>query len=295
MESLLLGIVTVAAWGLWLIPSQNLSFSSERVRSFYVTSANLIFAIVALVVSGSRIPHDHAFGMSLGGGFIWYLGSWAAFVATQRLGVARAMGIWSPLNILTACLWGALLFHEFSGISLGKWLVFASALVLTISGILMVVFSQTQEKQRTALSWKHVAPAVLAGLVWGSYFVPLQYSGANTWSAAFPMAVGMWLGSVAGLAFGNCSLKLPHMAAYGRALASGFLWSSGNYASLLLMERIGTGKGFTVAQLCIVVNALAGVYLLKNPRPGSKPARLVLAGVTLACMGGIVIGAFRFD
>jgi hypothetical protein len=48
--------------------------------------------------------------------------------------------------------------------------------------------------------------------------------------------------------------------------ASGVLWAMGNYGMLLLADRIGTGRGFAVAQLNIIVNASLGIYLFKDPR-----------------------------
>ena len=38
-----------------------------------------------------------------------------------------------------------------------------------------------------------------------------------------------------------------------------FLWTVGNYGMLLLVGELGTGKGYTIAQLSVVVNALMGI------------------------------------
>ncbi len=51
-----------------------------------------------------------------------------------------------------------------------------------------------------------------------------------------------------------------------------------------------TGKGFTILQLSVVVNALAGVFLLKNPRPRTRAAALTLIGCALATVGGLCLG-----
>jgi glucose uptake protein len=45
--------------------------------------------------------------------------------------------------------------------------------------------------------------------------------------------------------------------------------------------------------LGIVVNGLIGVYLLKDPHPGSRAATLTLLGCVLATIGGILLGNLK--
>jgi glucose uptake protein len=60
-----------------------------------------------------------------------------------------------------------------------------------------------------------------------------------------------------------------------------------------LSEAIGTGKGFTIAQLGLVVNALVGIFVLKDPKPATRAASITLAGVILAMLGGIILGNLK--
>jgi glucose uptake protein len=62
---------------------------------------------------------------------------------------------------------------------------------------------------------------------------------------------------------------------------------------LLLIDQLGAGRGFTISQLGVVVNALMGVFLFKDPHPKSKAAILTLAGSILACVGGILLGSLK--
>lgn len=75
-------------------------------------------------------------------------------------------------------------------------------------------------------------------------------------------------------AFSRQTLKLDNRKACGRALSSGVLWASGNYGMLLMVDTVGAGKGFTFSQLALVVNALCGIYVLKNPKPNTRAAYL---------------------
>jgi glucose uptake protein len=56
---------------------------------------------------------------------------------------------------------------------------------------------------------------------------------------------------------------------------------------------VGTGVGFTIAQLSLLVNASIGIWVFKVPKPGSHAARIALAGILIAGIGGGVIGAVR--
>ena len=59
---------------------------------------------------------------------------------------------------------------------------------------------------------------------------------------------------------------------------------------LLLVGVLGAGKGFTIAQLSVVVNALIGIYWLHEPAPNTRAATLTLIGCVLATIGGIMLG-----
>jgi glucose uptake protein len=56
---------------------------------------------------------------------------------------------------------------------------------------------------------------------------------------------------------------------------------------------VGTGVGFTIAQLSLLVNASVGIFVFKVPKPGSEAARIVIVGICLAAIGGILIGNLR--
>ena len=56
---------------------------------------------------------------------------------------------------------------------------------------------------------------------------------------------------------------------------------------------MGTGTGFTIAQLSLLVNASIGIWAFHVPKPGTPQAGKVLAGILIAGAGGCVIGAMR--
>lgn len=67
----------------------------------------------------------------------------------------------------------------------------------------------------------------------------------------------------------------------------------GNYGMLLMVDTLGAGKGFTRSQLALVVKALCGIYLLKDPKPNTRAAYLASAGCGVATLLAIALGSIK--
>ena len=111
--TMLLALVTVAAFGTWIPLAQLLPGVPQRSRIFYVAVGNLVVAAIALLAGGVRLELGwRGFWLPLAGGAVWTAGNYCAFRAAETIGLARAAGTWTPLNIIVAFAWGALLFGE---------------------------------------------------------------------------------------------------------------------------------------------------------------------------------------
>jgi glucose uptake protein len=230
--------------------------------------------------------------MPLGGGLIWAVSGLCAFTAASRLGMARAFGIWAPLNILVSLACGRWLFGEFADLKAGKLAMLGTAIVVILAGVLMIILSKgvAERAENRRAGFIGLMAALGAGILWGVYFIPIKLAGVSLWVAAFPMALGIFAGSALLAALARASLRLRSRPDYLRLTATGVLWTTGNYGMLLLVGELGAGRGYTIAQLSVVVNAIVGIYALKEPVPGTRAARLTLAGCVLATIGGILLG-----
>jgi len=296
MESLLYALITVFGWGMWLAPSQKVIFPSQEIKTLYVVLTNLGIATVVAVWRGAIVELTPAtFWLTVLGGMIWAVGGLCAFTGTNKLGIAKAFGIWAPLNIIVSLIWGAALFHEFINISLGSIVLLVAAILTILAGILLIIFAKGtneggQERGAFRLGF---AGAVGAGILWGSYFIPVKYSGISPWAGAFPLAVGMAMGAMLLALLSRQSWKLTAFGDTIRACLTGALWSVGNYGALLLIDTMGAGRGFTISQISVVVSALIGIYWLREPPPKTRAATFTIIGCTLATIGGIVLGNLR--
>lgn len=296
MNSLLYAVITVFGWGTWLAPSQKVRFPNQQIKTLYVVATNLVIAtVVALWQGGIAELTPAMFWLTLLGGVIWAAGGLCAFTGTNKLGIAKAFGIWAPLNIIVSLLWGAVLFHEFVNISSGTIVLLVVAILIILVGVLLIIFAKGADAggQERGASRLGFAGAIGAGILWGSYFIPVKYAGVSPWAGAFPLAVGMAAGGLILALLSRQSWKLSAIGDYIRASATGALWSVGNYGVLLLVDALGAGKGFTISQISVVVSALIGIYWLREPPPKTRAARLTFAGCVLATIGGIVLGNLK--
>ncbi len=313
----LLALTTVLAWGCWIPLAQAVPGIPQGSRIFYATLGNVVFALGALAVGGGHLVFGwRQFWLPFAGGVVWTGGNYSAFRATEDIGLARASGSWTPLNIIVAFVWGALLFGELHRFSAARFAVLGTAFAFVLAGISFLVRSQDARLAAASPLGTHSLPAHAvptaralaretargsrrgllfagaAGVLWGSYFVPAQWAKVPAQVSNFPLALGILAGgSLLVMTTGGPARLHPRHTAV--QLAAGLLFGIGNLALLGLVSRVGTGVGFTIAQLSLLVNVGIGIFAFKVPEPRSHAARVALLGVLLAGAGGIVIGSFR--
>jgi glucose uptake protein GlcU len=303
----LLAFVTVAAFGTWIPLAQLLPGVPQRSRIFYVAVGNLVVAAIALLAGGGRLELGwRGFWLPLAGGAVWTAGNYSAFRASETIGLARAAGTWTPLNIIVAFAWGALLFGELDHFSGTRFAILGVALLAVLAGVLLIVSSQggpaTAPSPRAARAAERGRPAATArsgllwagaaGLLWGSYFVPAQWAAVPAQVSNFPLAIGI-LGAALALALPAGEPVRLRLRPAATQLGAGVLFGIGDLTLLGLVARVGTGTGFTIAQLSLLVNASIGIWAFHVPKPGTPQAGKVLAGILIAGAGGCVIGAMR--
>jgi glucose uptake protein len=295
VAGILYALVTVVAWGTWLAPSQNIPFKNQQIKTFYVAAANLALAVLVAAWQGFAGLTWEVFWPPFLGGLVWALSGFLAFTATHRLGMARAFGLWAPVNVGVSMLWGVLIFGEFLSAGSVTLFLLAVSLLLILAGVLLIIFARGLGGQGPSrgVDWIGLLAALGAGVLWGSYFIPIKLSAASMWVAALPLAIGIFCGSAVLAALTRQPLSLACPSAYLRVAATGLLWGIGNYGMLLLVEQLGAGRGFTISQLGVVVNGLMGIYMLNDPPPSSRAAARTLAGCVLATLGGILLGNLK--
>lgn len=309
--TVVLALVMIVTFGTWIPLAQAVPGATQQVRVCYVALGNLVVASIALVIGGGGVSFGwKGFWLPVAGGLVWVGGNYSALKASDAIGLARANGTWSPINIIVGFLWGTLLFGELDHTSAWRLGVLAVSLVLVIAGVLLIVGSRdldalpaseatvamsapVLEAPRIPKSYgKGLLFAGAAGCLWGSYFIPSQWAGVAAQVGNFPLALGIAAGGALLALTGREPVRLRPRATATLVLA-GAVFGVGDVALLTLVSRVGTGVGFTLAQLSLLVNASIGIYVFKVPVPGSRSARRAIAGILLAGVGGVAIGALK--
>jgi glucose uptake protein len=278
----------------------------QQSRTLYVTLGNLIVASAALAIGGGSVAFGwRTFWLPLSGGVVWTSGNLAAFRAIETIGLARAGGTWTPLNIATAFVWGALLFGELAHFGPVRIAVLLAGFVAMSIGVAIVVSSTHRQPE------DHEGPTDPAGtgrgpdrrrvgLLWAvgadccGEATSYPPSGRTTPAhvANVPLAIGALLAGLLLAASSGERVRIPPRVTTIQ-VAAGVLFGIGNVALLSLVARVGTGVGFTIAQLSLLVNASIGIWVFKVPPPGTRPARIAVAGIVIAGVSGCAIGALR--
>jgi glucose uptake protein GlcU len=293
MPTVLLAVIMVATLGTWIPLAQLLPGTPERSRVFYVAVGNVVFTGIALLVSGATLAFDwRSFWLPLAGGVVWTAGNYCVLRASKVIGLARAAGTWTPLNIVVAFAWGALLFGELDGFSPVRFVLLGAAFLAIMAGVLLIAGSRNDGPRSSSPQPAGLLWAAAAGILWGSYFVPAQWAAVPAQVGDFPLALGILVGALALALPAGEPVKLG-VRAVSAQLGAGVLFGIGNLALLALVARVGTGTGFTIAQLSLAVNAGVGIWIFHVPEPGTRQARKVLTGIVIAGIGGVVIAAMR--
>jgi glucose uptake protein len=65
-----------------------------------------------------------------------------AFTAASKFGMAKAFGIWAPLNIIVSLICGRVMFGEFKNPSSLKLFLLLLAVIVIIGGVLLIIFAK---------------------------------------------------------------------------------------------------------------------------------------------------------
>ena len=134
---------------------------------------------------------------------------------------------------------------------------------------------------------------ILAGLLFGSQFVPSKYC-PDFDRAAYnvSMAVGILLGSLLFFGFLGGGMSDGGTALFG--MASGAVWVAGNYCLIIGVAEAGMARAFTIVNLTAVFSFLGGGAVL-GELGGSSPQRvgMMVGAVVLVTAGSVLVGGIK--
>lgn len=265
-------------WGSYLIPLKQ----HPQAGPFYfqwLNSLGILFSTVAVILFAG--PGVFSWWGVLTG-FLWTAGSICSLIAVGREGLARASSRWMGLSILTSFFWGWLGFSEtFNSLTLA--LTGLSLLLISLIGMAMLSDviepnanesdightsqnSQTPKNLSPVQKQKKQFPfSLITGLLFGSYLVPLRYSGIDNMDFFPTVGISIFF---FGLILKILSKPASHKPIRVKGIISGGLWNAANLSSFYAVKALGLTIGYPLTQSAIFISLLWGILAF-----GELPAR----------------------
>lgn len=279
MENLgfLYALGAALAWGTYFVPfklSRSSNFPQfQALMGLGVLASGLILSLV----TGYSLDIN-IFGII--SGILWGIANVISLTAVANLGISKATPIMSSLVILISFLWGALFFNELSSGLVTGFL----GVALIVGGVVLVGSVGNNQSQNVG---KGLTAAILAGILFGSQFVPVKLANIAGRDFFFSMSVGVFITAFVIALLGKVKLKKE---AIKMSLLSGAIWNVGNLAGTIAISLIGLARGLPITQTAVLIGIVWGIFYFKEIR-SKKSIAQVLAGSIILLLGIIILGA----
>lgn len=263
------------AWGSYMVPFKK-SGSSNLIQFQALMAAGIgLSGLLAAIILGYPI-NLNIYGLL--SGILWAAANAIALIAIGNLGLSRAVPITSSLVIVLSFAWG-FIFHEIQGGLIAGLL----GIVLIIAGVVVISAIGSVNRLNTK---KGLVAAILAGLIWGSQWVPLKIGHIAVTNLFFPICLGILISGVIIFVVTRTKFKT---VAIKESLLSGLIWNIGNLLSLISLSMIGLSKMGPISQFAVLVAVLWGLFYFKEITKRRQKMQ-VLAGAAVLVGGVIVLG-----
>lgn len=263
-------LVAAASWGTYLVPIKK--FGIENI--FHTQGAMGIGAILsalAMIPFYGSLTLDPA-GMSAGA--IWITASTLAIFAIKYIGLGRVAPLVGSVIILTSFLWGSLFFFE----ELSSLAFAIVGIAMLASGMPLVRVGENKGKDI-----KGYVLTVMAGILWGSLFVPIRmFSELET--SFFSMSLAIFIIGIGILIATRHFRKKETLT----GIVSGAIWNVGNVASFLAVAAIGLTVGYPLTQLALLFNVSWGLLYFKEAEK-RKSFTAIYVGAVIIIIGSVFL------
>jgi glucose uptake protein len=264
--------ISALAWGSYLVPMRRIKqYDPFYFQAIMCAAIFLSSLVISFLYNSFAISY-----YGLLSGILWSIGNAVSIIAVKNLGLSKAAPLWVGILIFTSFAWGILFIKE----QLSSLFIAILGLILLIISIVFI--SSTMRDK--ASSNKGIIPAIIAGLIFGSYLIPLKLSGLEPIPFLFPMSLGILIG---GLSIFHIKKSRIDKKIIIPGFFSGLLWNIANFASFFVVINLGYAVGFPLTQTALFVAVMWGLLYFREIQDKKKIKRIVIgtfilfAGVTL--------------
>ena len=256
------------AWGSYNVPfKKSPSVNIIQFQALMSVGAFLFALIAVLAVGYSFKLNSYAFIS----GVLWAIANAISLIAINNIGLSKAAPIWMSMVITVSFLWGVFLFNELpSGLLIGSM-----GIILIILGVFLVSKTDSSRDKNTRLG---ILASLLAGSLFGSYFVPIKLGNLKPEDTLFPMSLGVVLFGI-GFFFMK-RIKFKKEAIFNSVL-SGVVWNIGNLFSFFAVALIGLAKAFPMTQGAVLVAVCWGLFYFKESSELKHKVQILIGAIIL--------------
>lgn len=274
-------LIAIIAWGSYMVPLKRETQLSPLWFQAWVSVGIGSSSLLVGIYRG--FPSFSLWGVAAG--LIWSLGAAGSFLAVKHEGLSGASTRWMGTGILVSFGIGAFL--------LGEPVQFHIALpgvVFLILGLRIV--SKAAEDEAMG-STGHPGPfrywrSIGAGIIFGSYLLPMRLADIPAWDFIAPMGTGILLGG-----FLLMARKFPASPKLRwTCIGCGLAWNCANVGSLIAVQFLGFAVGFPLTQLALVIS-IAWAVLVFHESPQPRQRRYLALAATSLLFGAALLGFSR--
>ncbi|MFQ5940143.1 MAG: GRP family sugar transporter [Nitrososphaerales archaeon] len=262
--------IAAASWGTYLVPIKKFGITNIFHTQGAIGIGAILFALAMVPFYGSMLI-DLA-GISAGA--IWVTASTLAIFAIKYIGLGRVAPLVGSMIIITSFLWGLLFFNE----QLSSLAFAIIGIAMLASGMPLIAIGE-----RKAKDIKGYLLTVIAGILWGSLFVPVQLF-SNLENSFFSMSLAIFVIGTGILIATRRFRKRETLT----GIVSGAIWNVGNIASFLAVAALGLTVGYPLTQLALLFNVSWGLLYFREASH-RKSFTAIYIGATIVIIGSIFL------
>jgi len=268
--------ISIITWGTFLVPFKKIKADIYYSQFLMCLGIFIPSMIISLLLN---FPLNLTF-LGLLPGVIWTIGNFLCLLAIEDIGISRANPLWM-LNILVGSAFGIVLFRELTGF---MSIVFGLVGVLCIfTGCVLIGRTKKEvEKSRR----RGIIFAVVAGIFFGTTYVPLKITGMTGNEYFFQMTIGIILTSIVIFLLKR---SVPKNLQIKKGLASGTLWAIGNLFGVYTVAMLGMSRGYPLAQLAVLISTAWGLFYFKEFTQKKQRIRIMISTLIIL-VGALFIG-----
>ncbi|HGH7182872.1 TPA: RhaT/GlcU family sugar-proton symporter [Bacillus luti] len=279
---ILLAILPALFWG--SIVLFNVKLGGGPYSQVLGTTFGALLFSIGIYIFVKPVLTPMVIGVGIISGLFWALGQANQLKSVDLIGVSKTMPISTGMQLVSATLFGVIVFHEWSttmSVILG-----VLALICIIIGIVLTTLPNSEEKQQAQAGNLKRGILILLVSTFGYlvYVVVIRLFNIDGWSALLPQAIGMVLGGIL------LTFKHKPFNKYAiRNIIPGLIWAAGNMFLFISQPRVGVATSFSLSQMGIVISTLGGIFILGEKKT-KRQLNGIIIGIIFIVAAGVMLG-----